>query len=629
MHTYLLTEHSHNIKYSFIDCLQMINFGELKLKVNEKYSFVGIEKKENSLIFYLPKGFDKNDDSLKRFDFKRDLFFKLYRVMKITYQVYLEKGYLNQKTQTNDRDGVIKKEEGQEVSIDDDRESILYAKFDALDSILEVYNELKILSLVSRLSKSETIDYSKLHRYLHRAIFLNNGAIYIDSMDMPRQQMRYESSDIVAMYCYILNEIKQQLDESVNPEVRGLSERFQQKYIGYEGSLFSELYYEQVIDLLKDALEEIDKYTPIKDVDYWDFYDAIETFLYGEINNSSEGFVWGFNNFHSIWESMCLTFLVKHPPKNRIIYLDDRYVASEIADKINDKNNRIIDTSDLFKINGSQLFPDAVIISDNINKSDFRSSLGEQQIRLTINNWNDYNYYTTFTCKNSYPEEVKIAYLNQLPLPIKVDKSNYKDYHTYSELAKYFKSGENFILIDSRLPDKFYSYWEITDDLDDYQIKIMQKLNHVFAVALERNLSTYTEIYNYFKYLGGVLIESLFRDGFTQKNYDLFVSFWKNYQTLKIIDIKYSTFDYYLNPENREEIKTRSIRKQFVYEYLIQNHLTNTNSNLKNLSINSEFWLPIYPQESTLKYGPEYMDDYIKLRGINIMTVIDSYIQAT
>ncbi|MGK7919853.1 MAG: hypothetical protein AB4080_07575 [Trichodesmium sp.] len=607
----------------------MINFGELKLRVNEKYSFVGIEKKDKSLIFHLPKGFDENHHSLDNFDFKRDLFFKLYRVMKITYQLYLEKGYLNQNIQTNDRDGVIKKEEGQEVSIDENRESILYSKFDALDSILEVYNELKILSLVSRISKSETIDYSKLHRYLHRAIFLNNGAIYIDSIDMPRQQMCYELSDIVAMYCYIFNEIKEQLDESVNPEIRGFSESFQQKYIGYEGSLFSELYYEQIIDLLKDALEKIDNYTPIKDVDYWDFYDAIENFLYGEINNSSEGFVWGFDNFHSIWESMCLTFLVKNTPKNRIIYLDERYVASEITGKINDKNNPIIDTSDLFKVKGSQLFPDAIIISDNINKSDSISSLAEQQIRVRINNWNDYNYYTTFTCEDQYPEMLRIAYLNQVPLASKFGKSNYKDYHTYSELAKFFEHSENSILIDSCLPDKFYSYWEITDKLDDHKIKIMQNLNHLFVVALEKKLYTYRDFYEYFINLGGVFIASLLRDFSLPQSYKFFIQFWKNYQTLKIIDVKYSTFDYYLNRENREEIKTRSIRKQFVYEYLIQKHLTNINSNLKNLSINSEFLLPVYPQQSTLKYGPEYMDDYIKLRGINIMTVIDSYIQAT
>ncbi|MDY7003526.1 MAG: hypothetical protein SWX82_06025 [Cyanobacteriota bacterium] len=549
--------------------------------------------------------------------------------MKITYQLYLEKGYLNHNPQTNDRDGVMKNKSGQDVSIDDNRESILYSKFDALDSILEVYNELKIISLVSRISQLETIDYSKLHRYLHRGIFLNNGAIYIDLMDMPRQQMHYDSSDIVAMYCYILNEIKQQLDESINPVIRGLSEKFQQKYIGYQGSLFSELYYQQVINLLKDALEVIDNYTPIKDIDYWDFYDAIETFLYGEINNSSQGFVWGFDNFHSIWESMCLTFLVKHIQKNRIIYLDNRYVASEIASKINDKNNLIIDTSNMLKLNGIQLFPDAVIISDNTKKSDSISSLAEEPIRLTINNWNDYNYYTTFTCKDQYPEQLKIAYLNQLPLGGKSDKSNYKDCHTYSELAKFFESGENFILIDSCLPDNFYSYWEITDSLDDYQIKIMQQLNHVFIMGLKKNLYTYSDFYEYFSNLGGVFIGSLFRNYYFEQRDKFFIPCWKNYKNLKIIDVKYSTFDYYLKPENQEEIKSRSIRKQFVYEYLIQNHLTNTNSNLKNLSINSEFWLPVYPQESTLKYGPEYLDDYVKLRGINIMTVIDNYIQAT
>ncbi|MGD1713913.1 hypothetical protein [Dapis sp. BLCC M172] len=379
---------------------------------------------------------------------------------------------------------------------------------------------------------------------------------------------------------------------------------------------------------MKDALEEIDNYTPIKDVDYWDFYDAIENFLYGEINNSSEGFVWGFDNFHSIWESMCLTFLVKNTPKNRIIYLDERYVASKIAGKINDKNNQIIDTSDLFKVKGSQLFPDAVIISDNINKSDSISSLDEQEIILRINNWNDYNYYTTFTFENEY-KEVKIAYINQLQLPMNFDKCNYKGYHTYSELAKFFEHSENSILIDSCLPDNFYSYWEITDNLDDYQINMMEKLNHVFVVALEKKLYSTSDFYEYFSNLGGVFIASLFRDLSLEQIYKFFIPFWQNYRTLKIIDVKYSNFDYYLNRENKEEIKTRSIRKQFVYEYLIQKHLTNINSYLKNLSINSEFFLPVYPQESTLKDGPEYMDDYVKLRGINIMTVIDSYIQTT
>ncbi len=97
--------------------------------------------------------------------------------------------------------------------------------------------------------------------------------------------------------------------------------------------------------------------------------------------------------------------------------------------------------------------------------------------------------------------------------------------------------------------------------------------------------------------------------------------------SIKIIDIKYANFDYYLNPENREEIKSRSIRKQFVYEYLIQNYLENYQNTVKHWSINSEFWLPIYEKNlPALTPGHKYMDNYVKLTGVNIMTVIDSYI---
>ena len=99
--------------------------------------------------------------------------------------------------------------------------------------------------------------------------------------------------------------------------------------------------------------------------------------------------------------------------------------------------------------------------------------------------------------------------------------------------------------------------------------------------------------------------------------------------SIQIIDIKYANFDYYLNPENREEIKNRSIRKQFVYEYLIQNYLENHQNIVRSWSINSEFWLPVYrPNLPLFTPGAKYMDNYVKLIGVNIMKVIDSYIES-
>ena len=251
----------------------MINFGELEIKVNTNYSFVGIQKEGSKLIFYIPKGF--SEDDINTFDKKRDLFFRLYRVLNVFKQICIEKGYSKENNPANDRDGVLEVDTGSEITSDEDSKNIFYSKLDALGSILDAYDELKILALVSRLGKSERIDYSKLHRYLNKAVFLNNGAIYIDAMNLPRKEIHFDSTDIVAMYCYILTEIKEQLKQEVNPEINSLSEKFKEKYLGYEYSLFNEKYYLQVINELKDTLELIDHYTPIKDSNYWDFYEAI------------------------------------------------------------------------------------------------------------------------------------------------------------------------------------------------------------------------------------------------------------------------------------------------------------------------------------------------------------------
>ena len=137
----------------------MINFGELELSVNNKYSFVGIQKEGSKFIFYIPKGF--SEDDINTFDAKRDLFFRLYRTLNVFKQICIEKGYLKKNNQANNRDGVLEVDTGSEITSDEDSKNIFYSKIDALGSILDAYDELKILGLISRLGKSERLDYSK------------------------------------------------------------------------------------------------------------------------------------------------------------------------------------------------------------------------------------------------------------------------------------------------------------------------------------------------------------------------------------------------------------------------------------------------------------------------------------
>ena len=598
----------------------MINFAELKIKVNTKYSFVGIEKEGSKLIFHIPKGFSESDISLNTFDSKRDLFFRLYRVLNVFKQTCIDKGHFQTGvvTKANNRDGIVEDDTGSEITSDDDSKNIFYSKIDALGSIIDAYDELKILALVSRLGKSERIDYSKLHRYLNKAVFLNNNAIYIDAMTLPRKEIHFDATDIVAMYCYILTEIKEQLKQEFNPEINSLAERFKEKYLGYEYSLFNEKYYLQVINELKDTLELIDHYTPIKDSDYWDFYEAIYKFLFGDLDNYIQGKVWGFSNFNTIWEAMCLTYLVKTVNPTFILYLDNQFISSQILIKFN-SSNKAIDISNIFKINDIEIFPDAVIIS--YQKVDENMVFDQASIsyQLKIDNWNDYSYYTSFWDKDS-KRQIKIAYPNQ-------STGN----HTYNELQKFCQINDNVFTITS-LPEYFHSYWYIPDELSVKEIHMMRCLNHIFYIAADNGFLYFEDFYQKLIEEQNVVKWSLLRDirhdkQLRNESFQRFINYSYGQPYFNIIDIKYSTSDYYRKRDNIEEIKNRSVRKQFVYEYLLQKHIKDTKSQLKELDIKSEFWLPASSYEETFTPLPKYMDDYIKLTGVNIMTVIDSYLE--
>ncbi|MDB9536429.1 hypothetical protein PN451_11430 [Dolichospermum planctonicum CS-1226] len=622
----------------------MINFAKLEIKINTKYSFVGIQKEGSKLIFHIPKGF--SEDDISTFDAKRDLFFRLYRVLNVFKQVCIDKGHFQTRvvTKADDRDGVVEDDTGSEITSDNDSKNIFYSKIDALGSILDAYDELKILALVSRLGKSERIDYSKLHRYLNKAVFLNNGAIYIDAMNLLRKEIHFDATDIVAMYCYILTEIKEQLKQEVNPEINSLAERFKEKYLGYEYSLFNEKYYLQVINELKDALELIDHYTPIKDSDYWDFYEAIYKFLFGELDTSIQGKVWGFSNFYSIWEAICLTNLIKTVNPAFIVYLDNEFISDNILSEwIN--CNKIIDISKIFILKDtdnpsdsdkeSKLRPDAVIISfctKDLKTLSFKNQkISKYPIEYEVYKieWDDYGYSTTFRIefyegvngKKRFKEHlIKIAYINQ----------------------SYGKHCFEYLSINSntQLPDNFYSYWNI-DEINVNELEKMRCLNHIFYKALVMGICDNNNFFETF--IGNILskkfgiiynnifYQSLFRQGSHDRDIEEINQLFKNFISklyFRIVDIKYHDSDYFISHENIEKIKRYSIRKQFVYEYLIQKHLKQINSQLKELDIKSEFWLPASSSnEETFTPLPKYMDDYIKLTGVNIMTVIDSYLE--
>jgi len=124
----------------------MINFNSLKLIVPDNYSFVGIQKQDDELYFYLPKGFDARLSELDTFVGKRDLFFLLYKILGTFKEICIEKGYIDDigELGTQDRDGVINSHRGSEIEDEeDDSENIFYSKLDIITHFLKAYEEPK------------------------------------------------------------------------------------------------------------------------------------------------------------------------------------------------------------------------------------------------------------------------------------------------------------------------------------------------------------------------------------------------------------------------------------------------------------------------------------------------------
>lgn len=531
---------------------------------------------------------------------------------------------------TQDRDGVINSHRGSEIEDDEDDESenIFYSKLDIITHFLNAYEEPKILALAYRLGKTNKFDVTQIHKYLHQAVYLPNHAAYVDEMLLPRQVMQFESTDIVTMYCYLFCEINQQLGEVVNAEITALAERFRQHHLGNQDSLFDEQSYEQVLDILKDTLETIDHNTPIKDGDYWQYYEVIKLFLYGNWHQAENGEIWGIKNFHSVWESMCLTYLVQIVDPSLLLYLDDRYLSSRTVEKAK-SSAKLIDLSKTFNINGSSLKPDAIVLTFISQKIK-----GEKTYKVYPNNWNDYGYKTTIYGID-IDEQVKVCYIGQ----------GYD--HTIKKLQEFYKiDSKGCMTIDAPLPPDFYSFWEIDYPLDSEYLHKMYYFNHLFYLALKNQITDWDRFDKKILQPLGIFSGSFYDDPrfnifnfsllrdrdveWLREKFNAFIQQILNQDECfcEIIDIKYLDNKYLRNPNKIEEIKYRNIRKQFVYEHLLQKTLEKRKDQYSKLSIRSSFWLPSYlPDDSELlQDSSTFMDGYIKLKNVNFKLLAETYL---
>lgn len=335
----------------------MIDFNRIKFvggkfkdieRDRKSFSFVGIKRNSETqeLEFWLPLGFQNFDntdfDLVKKFFFSMYRTFKNYIARKFAKIDELEKKRIENEYFKNNRDGLYEKSGGFAFKIDEQDEVVLYSKLNALDKILEGYDELKISSLSKKNVNTTEIDYSQIHNYLHQAIYLEDDVAFIDEMRLAKTVIMSSSPAVVQLFCFIFCEIKKELGELYDVPDRAmyLSELFKENYLNPNSSLFEQETFQDTILILKDTLHEIIDHTPYKDEDFWHFYEAIEAFLYGENDfKDKDSIYWGIKNFYDVWEDMCQFYMLNYPHEyaGKLLYADiggwlkDNFITPEIA----------------------------------------------------------------------------------------------------------------------------------------------------------------------------------------------------------------------------------------------------------------------------------------------------------
>ena len=307
----------------------MFDFNKIKIVKGEELegygSFVGIRRDlGGNLAFSLPKGFDDFEETYNNV---KELFFRMYRTFKKFRHIYTNKldNISHKKPQSKDNLIINNDRSYRFINKENNEEVILYSKIDAIDSIIDLCKELEIATLVREIGLTEDVDYSRIDYLIDKGIYQKNNAIFVEFSLDKRNVIKDIPSDLIEMYCYIYKELAVELKVNLDVAIVDVSASFSAKYLSYNQGLFNENSFISTVLTLKDVLNKIHNLTPYKNNHYWLIYEAIEKFLYGEleanIDNNEEGF-WGINNFSQVWEDMCNYYMASKRENQNILYCD-------------------------------------------------------------------------------------------------------------------------------------------------------------------------------------------------------------------------------------------------------------------------------------------------------------------
>ena len=314
--------------------------GVAPLKEHDEPFFVPKSDEPVTHTFHLPLGFDgfgvREDDSLD-YGAVKGLFFSLYRGFNRFVKDQPKRAAARSKSQ-QDFEDQRRQEGGLGSSVTSADSAARYSGLTEITEVLLALPELNITRLERPQAPVDQVDYGQIHKYLDQCIYMEDHCAYIDWMNLPRRELRSGYSDLLGMYCFILDSILVELNDDVTlpgpesalleslviarrPEIARVADQFRERHLSAASDLFSEEGSEHVTLILEELLAEIDQVTAFRDRDFHTLFEACERFLYGALDSNVEGSSWGLDKFSLFWEDLCHTWFFSQP-NTEVLYAD-------------------------------------------------------------------------------------------------------------------------------------------------------------------------------------------------------------------------------------------------------------------------------------------------------------------
>lgn len=320
-------------------------------------SFVGIRRNgAGTPKFVLPPGFDEfpasDPEAVSKY------FFRLFRALRHFREFCVRHRKPFDESDFGGGGGI-------QITPKSSEPAMLYSKIRALEKVIERHDQLRIYNVLYRSRRTEEIEYSQIHQYLDQAIY-QNDVPYVGEMRLSRPAIEVDTTTLVRLFCYIYAQIAPRIGKDLASEVKAEAARFKSRKLSADSSLFQSVdTHRRTVDRLKQVLDEIDREVAHKGADYWYFFEAVETFLYGRLDEKGDGISWGITQFSYVWEDMCMVWM--HENRwSEVFYADtQRYSNTRVAghDLFIDKN---FDSPFEVELGGHKRYmrPDIVSVTD-------------------------------------------------------------------------------------------------------------------------------------------------------------------------------------------------------------------------------------------------------------------------